>query len=81
MLRAIPRTVTAAAHTARTVYHLNREPFLTAVLGRAATFRQLGCVAEARLASTPRGRQDLAARLPLAVGTTLTSGPGMESEP
>ena len=36
---------------------------------------------DGRLLSRCAGRQYVAARLPLAVGTTVTSGPGMESEP
>ena len=35
LLRAIPRTATVIAHSAATVYELNRELFLTAVLGHA----------------------------------------------
>jgi hypothetical protein len=45
MLRAIPRTAAAVAHTPGTMYQLNREPFLTAVLGHAATLRQAGRIA------------------------------------
>jgi MFS family permease len=51
LLRAIPRTATVTAHTAATVYGLNRELFLTAVLGHAATQRQAGRIADARLAA------------------------------
>jgi len=51
LLRAIPRTATVTAHTAATVYELSREPFLTAVLGHAATQRQADRIAEARLAT------------------------------
>ena len=51
LLRAIPRTATVAAHTDATVYKLAREPFLTAVLGHAATQRQALDVTEARLAA------------------------------
>ena len=50
LLRAIPRTATVIAHTAATVYELNREPFLTAVLGHAPTLRQADRIADARLA-------------------------------
>jgi MFS family permease len=51
LLRAIPRTATVIAHTAATVYRLNREPFLTAVLGHAATQRLADRIAETRLAT------------------------------
>jgi MFS family permease len=51
LLRAIPRTATITAHTDATVYKLAREPFLTAVLGHAATQRQADSIAEARLAA------------------------------
>src|SRR5690348_598088 len=56
LLRAIPRTATVTAHTDATVYRLAREPFLTAVLGHAATQRQAHSIAEARLtADAARG--------------------------
>jgi MFS family permease len=51
LLRAIPRTATVTAHTDATVYKLAREPFLTAVLGHAATQRQAHGITEARLAA------------------------------
>jgi len=51
LLRTIPRTATVTAHTDATVYALNREPFLTAVCGHAATQRQAGRIADARLAA------------------------------
>jgi MFS family permease len=51
LLRAVPRTAAVIAHTAATVYELDREPFLTAVLGHAPTLRQADRIAEARLAS------------------------------
>jgi CRP-like cAMP-binding protein len=51
LLRAVPRTATVTAHTDTTVYKLAREPFLTAVLGHAATQRQALDIAEARLAA------------------------------
>jgi MFS family permease len=51
LLRAIPRTATVIAHSAATVYELNRELFLTAVLGHAPTQRQADRIADARLAS------------------------------
>jgi hypothetical protein len=50
LLRAVPRTATVTAHTDATVYKLAREPFLTAVLGHAATERQAHGIADARLA-------------------------------
>jgi len=59
LLRAIPRTATVVAHTAATVYELNREPFLTAVLGHAPTLRQADRIADARLATgAPPGNRD-----------------------
>jgi MFS family permease len=51
LLRAIPRTATVTAHSDATVYKLAREPFLTAILGHAATQRQAHGIAEARLAA------------------------------
>jgi len=51
LLRAIPRTATVIAHNVATVYELNREPFLTAVLGHAPTLRQADRIADARLAA------------------------------
>jgi MFS family permease len=51
LLRAVPRTATVIAHTNATVYELNRELFLTAVLGHAATERQAGRIADVRLAA------------------------------
>ena len=51
LLRAIPRTATVVAHTAATVYKLDREPFLTAVLGHAPTQRQADCIADTRLST------------------------------
>jgi Cyclic nucleotide-binding domain len=51
LLRAIPRTATVIAHTDVTVYKLHRDPFLTAVLGHAATQRQADRIADARLAA------------------------------
>jgi CRP-like cAMP-binding protein len=49
LLRAIPRTATVVAHTAATVYRLDREPFLAAVLGHAPTQRRADRIAGARL--------------------------------
>ncbi len=51
LLRAVPRTATVTAHTDATVYKLARQPFLTAVLGHAATQRQAHRLADARLAA------------------------------
>jgi len=51
LLRAIPRTASVVAHTAATVYELNRELFLTAVVGHAATARRADHIADARLAA------------------------------
>jgi MFS family permease len=58
LLRAAPRTATVIAHTPATVYRLNREPFLTAVLGHAPTHRQAGRIADARLATGAAVRND-----------------------
>jgi MFS family permease len=54
LLRAVPRTASVIAHTDATVYRLAREPFLTAVLGHAATQRQADSIADARLAADAR---------------------------
>jgi CRP-like cAMP-binding protein len=51
LLRDLPRTATVIARTPATVYQLSRGPFLTAVLGHAATHRQAGRIADARLGS------------------------------
>ena len=51
LLRAIPRTATVVARTAATVYKLDRDPFLTAVLGHAPTQRQADRIAGTRLAT------------------------------
>jgi len=51
LLHSIPRTATVIAHSAATVYQLNREPFLTAVLGHAPTHREAHRIASARLAA------------------------------
>jgi MFS family permease len=51
LLRAVPRTASVLAHTPGTVYRLAREPFLTAVLGHAATQRHAHGIADAQLAA------------------------------
>jgi len=51
LLRAVPRTASVIAQTRATVYRLAREPFLTAVLGHAATQRQAHSIADAQLAA------------------------------
>ena len=51
LLHSIVRTATVIAHSAATVYQLNREPFLTAVLGHAHTYREAHRIAGARLAA------------------------------
>jgi MFS family permease len=51
LLHSIPRTATVTAHSAATVYRLNRESFLTAVLGHARTHREAHRIASARLAA------------------------------
>ena len=53
LLRAVPRTATVTAHTAATVYRLDRDLFLTAVLGHAPTRRQANQIAAVRLATGP----------------------------
>jgi len=51
LLRAIPRTASVVAATDATVYELAREPFLTAVLGHAATQRRAHGIADGHLAA------------------------------
>ena len=46
LLHAVPRTASVVARTDATVYKLAREPFLTAVLGHAATERQARTIAD-----------------------------------
>jgi Cyclic nucleotide-binding domain/Major Facilitator Superfamily len=58
LLRAVPRTATVTAHTDATVYRLAREPFLTAVLGHAATQRQAHTIADAQLAADAARNND-----------------------
>jgi MFS family permease len=57
LLRAVPRTATVTAHTAATVYRLDRDLFLTAVLGHAPTRRQADSIAAARLAADRAARR------------------------
>jgi MFS family permease len=49
LLRDVPRVATVVAHTAATVYTLDREPFLTAVVGHAPTQRQADRIVDAML--------------------------------
>src|SRR5262249_32666598 len=51
LLRAVPRTASVLAQTRGRVYRLAREPFLTAVLGHAATQRQAHSITDAQLAA------------------------------
>ena len=51
LLRSGPRTASIVARTDATVYKLGRQPFLTAVLGHAATQRQAEGIADAQLAA------------------------------
>jgi hypothetical protein len=51
LLRAVPRTASVTASTDTTLYRLARQPFLTAVLGHAATERQARGIADNRLAA------------------------------
>ena len=51
LLRAVPRTASVTARTDTVVYKLARQPFLTAVLGHAATQRQAEGIADAQLAA------------------------------
>ena len=51
LLRAIPRTASVIARTDATVYELNRDLFLTAVVGHAATQRRADDIADTRLAT------------------------------
>jgi hypothetical protein len=53
------------AHSAATVYQLNREPFLSAVLGHAQTFREASRIAGARLAADVAREHPQGPRLPL----------------
>jgi MFS family permease len=51
LLRAIPRTASVVAHTDALVYELNRDLFLTAVVGHAATQQRADQIADTRLAT------------------------------
>jgi MFS family permease len=64
LLHSIPRTATVIAHSAATVYELDREPFLAAVLGHPQTYREASRIAGARLAADVArdGRQGPASR-------------------
>jgi MFS family permease len=70
LLRAIPRTATVTAHSAATVYELDRDLFLTAVLGHAPTRLQADRIADTRLAT---------GAVPAETGTPEadTAGPGL----
>jgi MFS family permease len=59
LLRSVPRTATVIAHTPATVYQLDRDLFLTAVLGHAPTRRQAEGIAAARLAADGLKRRPL----------------------
>jgi hypothetical protein len=69
LLYAVPRTAAVIAHTAATVYELDREPFLTAVLGHAPTLRQADHIAGARQAfGAAPGRTDTSGTDPAEPG-------------
>ena len=53
LLRAVPRTATLTACAAATVYRLDRDAFLAAVLGHGPTRREADRIAAARLANEP----------------------------
>jgi MFS family permease len=55
LLRAIPRTATATARTAATVYELRRDLFLASVAGHSPTRRRTHRIAATRLAADPPG--------------------------
>jgi hypothetical protein len=66
LLRAVPRTATVVAHTAATVYQLDRDLFLTAVLGHAPTQRHANQIAATRLATGPAAPRHLAPEQPVS---------------
>jgi hypothetical protein len=68
LLRAVPRTASVVAQTPGTVYRLAREPFLTAVLGHAATQRQAHSIADAQLAADAMRRNEPGAADPADPG-------------
>ena len=53
LLRAVPRTATVTARTASTVYQLDRDDFLAAVLGHPPTRRRADRIAATRLSAEP----------------------------
>jgi hypothetical protein len=75
LLHSVPRTATIAAHSAATVYQLNREPFLSAVLGHAQTFAAASRIAGGWLAADV-AREHPEGRLPL-----LSSPAGQGGDP
>jgi CRP-like cAMP-binding protein len=58
LLHAVPRTATVLARTPATVYRLDRDHFLTAVLGHAPTGHQARHIADTRLATRPATARD-----------------------
>jgi MFS family permease len=58
LLCSVPRTATVVARTAATVYQLDREPFLTAVLGHAPTQRRADRIAGTQLAASGQPDRD-----------------------
>jgi hypothetical protein len=72
---------TAVTRAAGTVSQHGREPFLAMVLSHAASHRQVGRSAEARLAFAAARSGSTWPPVSASRRPTLTSGPGMESEP
>ena len=72
LLRAVPRTASVTAHTDTVVYKLARQPFLTAVLGHAATQRQAHSIANTRLAADAARDKD--GQVPGTGGAELKPG-------